>query len=303
MELSGIYAAMLTPLTEKGEVDIPALKRMIDFYIEKNISGVFAVSSVGEAAHFDSEETRTILETVKAASNGKLQLLAGVTATASSTAIEIGKIAEKLGYDGIVSAPPYFYQPSDDAVLAYFEDINDHVDLPLIVYNVPLFAPALSKELLVSIAKLENVVGVKESSGNLVDVLHILDMLKNEKLETSFLIGREEMYLSSLIAGTNGCMVATAGIIPEAYQKIEELYLAGKISQAAEVQNAILPLLRECFKVNFPAGFKIALAARGLNTPLHVKRKLSEQEQQDLARSSEAIKQEVAKILAFVSNY
>lgn len=303
MELSGIYAAMLTPLTEKGGVDIPALKRMIDFYIEKNISGVFAVSSVGEAAHFDSEETRTILETVKTASNGKLQVLAGVTATTSSTAIEIGKIAEQLGYDGIVSAPPYFYQPSDDAVLAYFEDINDHVDLPLIVYNVPLFAPALSKELLVSIAKLENVVGVKESSGNLVDVLHILDMLKNEKLETSFLIGREEMYLSSLIAGANGCMVATAGIIPEAYQKIEELYLAGRISEAAEVQNAILPLLRECFKVNFPAGFKIALAARGLDTPLHVKRKLSEQEQQDLARSSEAIKQEVAKILAFVGNY
>lgn len=303
MDLKGVYAAMLTPLTEEGGVDIPALKRMINFYIEKGISGIFAVSSVGEAAHFDVDEAETILETVKVASGDKLQLFAGVTATASSTAIKIGKIAERLGYDGIVSAPPYFYQPSEDAILAYFEDINDQVELPLIIYNVPLFAPALSKELLVKVAKLKNVVGVKESSGNLVDVLHILDMLKNEKLDTSFLIGREEMYLSSLIAGADGCMVATAGIIPEAYQKIEELYLAGRISEAAEVQNSILPLLRECFKVNFPAGFKIALAARGLNTPVYVKRKLSDQEQQELARSTETIKQEVARILAFVGTY
>lgn len=294
---------MLTPLTEEGGVDVPALERMIAFYVDKGISGVFAVSSVGEAAHFDTKEARTILETVKAASEDKLQLFAGVTATTSSTAVEVGKIAEELGYDGIVSAPPYFYQPSDDAILAYFEDINDQVDLPLIVYNVPLFAPALSKELLVEVAKLTNVVGVKESSGNLVDVLHILDMLKDEQLDTSFLIGREEMYLSSLIAGADGCMVATAGIIPEAYQKIEELYLAGRISEAAEVQQAILPLLRECFKVNFPAGFKVALAARGLDTPLYVKRKMSEQEQQELARSAETIKQEVARILAFVGTY
>jgi dihydrodipicolinate synthase/N-acetylneuraminate lyase len=147
------------------------------------------------------------------------------------------------------------------------------------------------------------VIGVKESSGNLVDVLHILDMLEDEKLETSFLIGREEMYLSSLLAGADGCMVATAGIVPEAYQKIEELYLAGKINEAVQVQKVILPLLRECFKVNFPAGFKIALAARGLDTPVYVKRKLSEQEQQDLARSEETIKQEVARILTFVGNY
>jgi 4-hydroxy-tetrahydrodipicolinate synthase len=215
----------------------------------------------------------------------------------------VGKIAEGLGYDGIVSAPPYFYQPSDDAILAYFEDINTHVDLPMIVYNVPLFAPVLSKELLMSVAKLDKVIGVKESSGNLVDVLHILDMLEDEKLETSFLIGREEMYLSSLLAGADGCMVATAGIVPEAYQKIEELYLAGKINEAVQVQKVILPLLRECFKVNFPAGFKIALAARGLDTPVYVKRKLSEQEQQDLARSEETIKQEVARILTFVGNY
>ncbi|WP_242550209.1 dihydrodipicolinate synthase family protein [Candidatus Enterococcus murrayae] len=303
MDLKGIYAAMLTPLTEEGGVDVPALERMIAFYVDKGISGVFAVSSVGEAAHFDTKEARTILETVKAASENKLQLFAGVTATTSSTAVEVGKIVEELGYDGIVSAPPYFYQPSDDAILAYFEDINDQVDLPLIVYNVPLFAPALSKELLVEVAKLTNVVGVKESSGNLVDVLHILDMLKDEQLDTSFLIGREEMYLSSLIAGADGCMVATAGIIPEAYQKIEELYLAGRISEAAEVQQAILPLLRECFKVNFPAGFKVALAARGLDTPLYVKRKMSEQEQQELARSAETIKQEVTRILAFVGTY
>ena len=303
MKLNGIYAAMLTPLTEEGGIDVSALKRMVDFYIEKNITGLFAVSSVGEAAHFDVKEAQTILETVKAASAGKLQLFAGVTATTSSKAIEVGKIAEGLGYDGIVSAPPYFYQPSDDAILAYFEDINTHVDLPMIVYNVPLFAPVLSKELLMSVAKLDKVIGVKESSGNLVDVLHILDMLEDEKLETSFLIGREEMYLSSLLVGADGCMVATAGIVPEAYQKIEELYLAGKINEAVQVQKVILPLLRECFKVNFPAGFKIALAARGLDTPVYVKRKLSEQEQQDLARSEETIKQEVARILTFVGNY
>ena len=296
MKLNGIYAAMLTPLTEEGGIDVSALKRMVDFYIEKNITGLFAVSSVGEAAHFDVKEAQTILETVKAASAGKLQLFAGVTATTSSKAIEVGKIAEGLGYDGIVSAPPYFYQPSDDAILAYFEDINTHD-------NVPLFAPVLSKELLMSVAKLDKVIGVKESSGNLVDVLHILDMLEDEKLETSFLIGREEMYLSSLLAGADGCMVATAGIVPEAYQKIEELYLAGKINEAVQVQKVILPLLRECFKVNFPAGFKIALAARGLDTPVYVKRKLSEQEQQDLARSEETIKQEVARILTFVGNY
>ncbi|MFV0381608.1 MAG: dihydrodipicolinate synthase family protein [Breznakia sp.] len=303
MKLKGIYAALLTPLTEDGKIDSSSLRKMTQFYIEKKLSGLFVVSSVGESAHFNVEEASEILRVVKEASEGKLELFAGVTATTSERAIQIGKIAKELGYVGIVSSSPYFYQPSEDAIFAYFKDINDQVSLPLLVYNVPLFTPALSKDLLIEIAKLDNVVGIKESSGNLVDVLHVLDMLKQEKLNTSFLIGREEMFLSSLVAGANGCMVATAGIVPEAYTKIEELYLAGRIQEAAEVQNAILPLLRECFKVNFPAGFKIALAARGLGTPIHVKRKLSYKEEEDLANAKERIEAEVLKILDFVSKY
>lgn len=108
LEKHSIYAAMLTPLTTSGKIDKLALYKMVDFYKKSGITGLFALSSVGESAHFNESEATEILQIVQEANSGELQLFAGITSTCSANAISLGKIAQDLHYDGIVSAPPYF---------------------------------------------------------------------------------------------------------------------------------------------------------------------------------------------------
>ena len=135
----GVYVAMLTPFDGDGAINEEEVRRMVDFAIDRGVDGLFPVSTVGEFIHMTLEEKVRLTETVVDQSRGRVKVTPGVGTTHPDHSIELARKAKKLGCDGVVVAPPYFYPLSQEMIEKYFETIADAVDIPIIIYNIPLF--------------------------------------------------------------------------------------------------------------------------------------------------------------------
>jgi dihydrodipicolinate synthase/N-acetylneuraminate lyase len=259
----GIYVAMLTPFQHDGRIHEREVRRMVDFQIDGGVDGLFPVSSVGEYIHMNRKEKLTLMEIVHDQAKGRVPVTPGVGSSHPEESVFLAKRAQEMGCDAVVVAPPYFYPLPQNMIGTYFETIIDAVDIPVIIYNIPLFTQPLGYELVERLAQRPNVVGMKDSSGSMVDFLHFMDKIRLAKAEMNFLTGREEMLLPCLMMGGKGCMTATAGILPEAMVEIHRLYQSGNHEAAKKHQFSILQAIRYMFAMPFPLGFKTAMELRG----------------------------------------
>lgn len=256
---TGIYAAMLTPFAADGGINDSELRRMTEFMIQKGLHGLFPTSSVGEFVHMAPDQICRCMEIVVDQAAGRVPVTPGVSATCAANAIYLAKYAQALGCPAVVVCPPYYYPISQASLAAHVTAIADAVDIPLILYNIPLFATPFSYELVAQLAKSGRIAAMKDSSGSMVDLMHFMDVAP----DVNFLVGREEMLAAALAVGAKGCMTATSGIVPEVMLGIWHAFHEGDWAKMNRLQKAILPLLRACFAGPFPAGFKKAMAARG----------------------------------------
>ena len=261
----GIYVAMLTPYKQDGRIHEQEMRRMVDFQIERSVDGLFPVSSVGEYIHMTREEKVSLMEMVHDQTNGRVPITPGVGSSQPAESVFLAEQAREIGCDAVVVAPPHFFPLSQNMIEKYFETIIDAVDIPVILYNIPLFTQPLSRDLVKRLARKPNVVGMKESSGSMVDFLHFMDNIRLEETEINFLTGREEMLLPCLMMGGKGCMTATAGILPEIMVEIYQCYLSGDYETARKHQFSILSAIRIMFDLPFPLGFKMAMEMRGFD--------------------------------------
>lgn len=299
MKVTGVYVAMLTPLDTDGRVNEEELRKLTRFYIENGIDGLFVVSSVGEKIYISDEEVIKGFEIVADENKGKMKLFANITSTNALDAIKLGKIAEKLNYDGVVSAPPYYYNPSEEDIYEYYKTITEKVELPLIIYNIPIFAVPLTQNLIDRLSKNPKVLAIKDSSGNMVEFMHNYEIIKENNPDLSILIGRDEIFLQALISGADGCMLGSAAIVPELFVEIYKKFKENKLDEAMVLQRSVLKLLRICFKPAFPNGFKLAVEARGFNMG-KVKRKPTAKDVELMKELKPLIDEEINKILSLI---
>ncbi|WP_425058930.1 putative 2-dehydro-3-deoxy-D-pentonate aldolase YjhH [Sporomusa carbonis] len=259
----GVYAAMLTPFKADGSINETVLRQMVDFMIAKGLHGLFPVSSVGEFAHMSLEQCFEIMEIVVDQAAGRVAVTPGVSATCAENSIKLARKAEKLGCQGVVICPPYYYPISQENMEKHFELVADSVNLPVILYNIPLFAVPISNDVVERLSRRHNIVGMKDSSGNMVELMHYMDKVRLSGSDMNFLVGREEILAPALTVGASGCMTASSGIIPEIMVGIWDAYHAGDRDKANRLQVSMLSLLRAMFAVTFPVGFKAALEMRG----------------------------------------
>lgn len=259
----GIYVAMLTPFTADGAINEEELRRIVEFQITTGVHGLFPISSVGEYIHMSREEKFRIMEIIMEQNRGRVRVCPGAGSSLPAESIILAKKAKALGCDGVVVAPPYFYQLSQENIEKYFESIADAIDIPIVLYNIPLFTQPLSYDVVKRLARRKNVVGMKDSSGSMVDFLHFLDKVRIIGADINILTGREETLLPCLMVGGKGCMTATSGILPEIMIGIYEAWKAGDYEKARELQFSILLAVRAMFSLPFPLGFKLAMEMRG----------------------------------------
>jgi dihydrodipicolinate synthase/N-acetylneuraminate lyase len=186
----GIYVAMLTPFTADGAINEEELRRMVEFQITSGVHGLFPISTVGEFIHMSREEKIRMMEIVVDQNSGRVRICPGVGSSLPAQSIILARKAKELECDAVVIAPPYFYQLSQDNIEKYFESIADAVDIPVILYNIPLFTQPLSYDVVKRLARRDNVVGMKDSSGNMVDFLHFMDKIRIIGEDLNIMTGR-----------------------------------------------------------------------------------------------------------------
>jgi len=260
----GVIVAMLTPFKEDGRINEIEVRKLVNFLIDNGVDGIFPVSSCGEYVHLDIEERKYLIDVVTDENNGRVDIVPGTGATCYEKSIELAKYAKEKGCSGIVLHGPYFFNNINDVVEEHLKKVALAVDIPIFLYNIPLFANEITPQIAHDLCSLPNIVGIKDSSGNMINVMNLIEMTRKIKPEFKVLVGVEEILYPALAAGANGCMTATAGILPEFMVGIYKNFINGNHAYSLELQLAILEFIRTMKSVNFPQGFKEALDLRGI---------------------------------------
>jgi len=260
----GIIAAMVTPLTEDQKIDKGAISRLLNYVIHGGVHGVFVISGAGEFSSLTLQEKKDLLETVVDEVNGRIPVYAGAGAVTTREAVHLTEIAGKIGADAISVIAPYAIGPSQDELYDHFTEIAKSTNLPVILYNHPKRTGVnLSADLVAKLAKVDKIIGIKDSSGDLALTMEYIRQINEE---FSVLAGIDTLIFSSLVCGAHGSISSTANVAPALVVKIYESCMNGNYEAARQAQYELVPL-RKAFELGtFPAVLKEALTM--MNIPV-----------------------------------
>jgi 4-hydroxy-tetrahydrodipicolinate synthase len=258
----GIIPAMITPLTADDRVNEPALRRLTNYLIEAGVHGLFATGSQGEFWALSAGESRRVWEAVVEEANGRVPVYAGSAATTTREAVALTRSAEEAGVDAVSVLTPYFVSPSDDELYTHYRAIAEATRLPVLLYSNPArTGVALAPATVARLAELGNIVGIKDSSGNLELAVQYLRAVP---ADFSLLMGRDTLILAGLLYGARGAIAATGNVAPGLVVSIYERFMAGDLAGARQAQEALTPLRLAFSWGTFPVVIKEALDLMGM---------------------------------------
>jgi 4-hydroxy-tetrahydrodipicolinate synthase len=258
----GVYTALVTPFTREDRIDEPALRRHINFQIEAGVQGLVPVGTTGESPTLTFEEHCRVIEITVEETRGRVPVIAGAGSNSTAEAIELAAFARQAGATASLQVAPYYNKPTDDGFYRHFTAIADKVDLPLIVYNIPgRTGKNIENATLLELAKHKNIVGVKEASGNIVQVM---DIIAARPADFAVLSGDDNLTLPIMALGGDGVISVASNLIPAQMAALTGKTLAGKWDEARALHYSLLPLFKAIFIETNPIPIKAALAMKGL---------------------------------------
>jgi 4-hydroxy-2-oxoglutarate aldolase len=260
---SGVFAALTTPFAQDGSVSLADLKHNVHRYNQTALAGYVAVGSTGESVLLTRAEMDGILATVKeAAAEGK-KLLAGTGAESTAETIERTKRAAELGYDAALVKTPYYYKPAykPEVLIAHFRRVADESPIPVMLYSIPQYTGvALAAADVAALAEHPNIIGIKDSSGN---VLGIGEIIGAAPAQFQVLVGSASTVYPSLAIGAQGAILALACALPEKCVSLFELFRQGQYEKARELQFILARASKLIVSDLSIAGVKFAMDQRG----------------------------------------
>lgn len=268
-KIQGIFCPHIVPMTNDGQLHETELRRIIDWLIEKGISGLYPNGSTGEFVRLTYEERRRVIEIVaeQARRAGRdVPVLAGASECNIDITVDTLNYYADLGCRAGALVPPYYYKMSQDSIRHYFEEVANRSRLDVVLYNIPQFTNEIAVATLVDLCRHPRIIGSKDSSRDLPRFIVSMHKVRALRPDFAFLIGCEEILLPSLIMGGDGGTIATSGVVPEMIMKLYNLYRAGNIEEAKKIQYQMLDLIEVMLTGgDFPEGFKAGVAVRGFN--------------------------------------
>ena len=252
----GAMTALITPF-KNGKVDEQSYARLIKRQIENGIDAVVPVGTTGESATLTHEEHRTCIEiAVETCKGTKVKVLAGAGSNATHEAVGLAKFAKEHGADGILSVAPYYNKPTQQGLYEHYKAIAQSVDIPVLLYNVPgRTGVNLSINLVEELSKLENVVAIKEASGNISYAAEIARVVP----ELDIYSGNDDMTVPLLSIGGKGVISVSANILPEIVHNMVMAFLNKDIDKARELQLKYNDLVNALFIEVNPVPIKEAM--------------------------------------------
>jgi len=257
----GVLPALVTPFRD-GAVDEAAFVALVERQIAGGVHGLVPVGTTGETATLSHEEHRRVVELCVRTARGRVPVVAGAGSNSTEEAIELVRHAKAVGADAALVVTPYYNRPSQAGLLAHYTAINDAVQLPVLVYNVPTRTGVdIANDVLAELAKLPNIVGIKDATGDLGRASAQRVMCGEDWVMLS---GDDPSALGYLAHGGHGCISVTANVAPEQTAAFYDAALRGDWKGALQLQDRLIRLHKALFTDASPAPTKFALARLGL---------------------------------------
>jgi 4-hydroxy-tetrahydrodipicolinate synthase len=259
--LQGCGTALVTPFTERREVDYPALRTLVEWQIAEGIDFLVPCGSTGEAQTLQEAERERVVAIVVESAAGRVPVMAGASSNDTSRAVAEARRMCRIGADYVLTATPYYSKPSQAGLHRHFSAIADASSKPICLYNVPgRTAVNLHPDVTLQLAGHPNVMGIKEASGDLAQIMQIL---RGRPEHFSVLSGDDWLTLAVVAAGGDGLVSVASNEIPGQMRAMVALLLSGDLEQAREWHYRLLPLMEANFLESNPAPVKAALALAG----------------------------------------
>jgi 4-hydroxy-2-oxoglutarate aldolase len=263
MDFSGVFPALTTPFASDGSVSLADLKHNIQRYNATDLAGYVVIGSTGESVLLKQAEVEGILVTVKETAGQAKKLIAGTGAESTAETIERTKRAADLGYDAALVKTPYYYKPSykPEVLVAHYRRVADESPIPVLLYSVPQFTGiALESPEVVLLAQHSNIIGIKESSGN---VQRVAEIIAGAPPSFQVLVGAAPTVYPSLVLGARGAILALASALPEKCVALFELVRQGHHEKARELQAVLARASKHILSEFGIAGLKHVMDQRG----------------------------------------
>jgi 4-hydroxy-tetrahydrodipicolinate synthase len=260
--IAGSIVALVTPMHEDGSVDYAALRRLIDWHIAEGTDCIGVVGTTGESPTVSMQENCEVIRVAVEQAAGRVPIMAGTGANATSEAIELTRFAKQVGATCHLSVVPYYNKPSQEGIYRHFRAIAEAVDLPMVLYNVPGRTVAdMHNDTVLRLAQVPGVVGLKDATG---DIDRGAWLIKRAPKGFAIYSGDDGTAVALMLLGGHGNVSVTANVAPRAMHELCMAALEGQARRAAEIHLRLLPLHRELFCEPSPAPTKWAMAQLGL---------------------------------------
>jgi 4-hydroxy-tetrahydrodipicolinate synthase len=274
----------MVPLDERGDVNEPELRRYVDWMIDHGVHGLYPNGSTSEFTRFTPEERRRIIEITVDQAAGRVPVLAGAAEANVRETLRACEHYAGLGVRAVAIVAPYYYRLSPDNVYAYFREIGRNTPVDVTLYNIPMFASPIDVDTIRRLSEeCPRIVAIKDSSGDLPQMMRMIEAVRPNRPDFSFLTGWDPVLLPMLLIGCDGGTNATSGVAPELTRKLYDLTRSGRLEEAKRLQYVVCRLFDAMlYSADFPEGFRVGVALRGIRTGAG-RQPLSEKHQATLA--------------------
>ncbi|WP_303753266.1 4-hydroxy-tetrahydrodipicolinate synthase [Enterococcus sp. S86.2] len=258
---TGAGVALVTPMKADQTVDFDKLKQLVDWQIAQGIDAIIACGTTGEASTLVDEEHIAVIETVVKQAAGRVPVIGGTGSNNTQHGIHLSKEAQRVGADGLLVVTPYYNKATDSSLIKHYEAICNSVDIPIILYSIAARTGLnLNPAMVAKLKELPNVVGIKEASGNISQVVEICSLADDNFAVYS---GNDDQVLPFLSVGGLGVISTIANILPAETSQMVHDFLNGDITAAKKTQIEQLPLIQAIFKEVNPVPVKAAVNLLG----------------------------------------
>jgi 4-hydroxy-tetrahydrodipicolinate synthase len=257
----GTTVALVTPFHSDGRIDEKTLRSLVDWQIEQGTDVILAAGTTGESATLSHDEHHQVMDIIIDQANGRVPILCGAGSNATKEAVSLSKHAESVGASAILSVAPYYNKPTQEGFYQHYKAIAESVSLPVIVYNVPgRTGSNIGPEIIVRLAEIPNIIGVKEASGSMAQIMEIL-----RTCPVGFLVlsGDDALTLPLISVGGDGVISVIANETPKPLNEMVHAALNNDWEKAQQIHHRLLPLMNANFIESNPIPVKTALELMG----------------------------------------
>lgn len=260
--IQGSIVALVTPMHADDSLDLPGLRKLIDWHISEGTDSIVIVGTTGESSTVSVDEHCELIKVAVEHTAKRIPIIAGTGGNSTAETIELTRFAKKVGADASLLVVPYYNRPTQEGMYQHFKKIVESVDLPVILYNVPGRTVAdMSNETILRLAQVPGIVGVKDATGN---IGRGSDLIRLAPKSFAVYSGDDPTAMALMFCGAKGNISVTANVAPHAMHQLCIAAMNGKVAEAVEINNQLLPLHNKLFVEPNPVPVKWALTQMGM---------------------------------------